>query len=192
MAKRKHKSRRKHRTGSVITTRRLNGVGNLKSTNSFVGAFVPPVIGGGVTGGTALAVQHFTAPGAGAMGMAHDWSPVVGMAAGGLSSLALKMLVGTPQALASLGSSLIMGAVLLVDKYLDAPAATSGLGRGRRRHMGAIVAEQMAGLPAGGVGAIVMTPAADMTQSYGYQGGGETVSLGSINPAAFGTPGFQM
>jgi len=202
MSKRKKKG---HRTGSVITTRRLNGLGNLKQPASFTGAVVPPLAGGFLTGAATFATEHFTTPDGtgGLQDTLHKYAPVVGMGVGGLTSLALMFTAGKPQALASLVSTLVVGATLLVDGYLDAQpvaaaktataaAGTSGLGymyRGRRQ-MGAVVAEKLNGLPARGVGAIVMEPYGQ--QGYGNAGGGEKVSLGAINPSAFGTPGFDM
>lgn len=194
MAKRKKRGRRGHRTGSVITTRRLNGLGNIKQPASFAGAVVPPLAAGLLTGAATLAAENLSTPdGTGGMrDMIYNWSPVVGMAVGGLTSLALMFTAGKPQAFAGLTTSLMVGGTLLVKKYIESGSTTSGLGymyRGRRQ-MGAVVAEQLHGLPARGMGALVMEPYGQ--QGYGNPGGGEKVSLGTINPSAFGTPGFDM
>jgi len=197
----KKRKRRGHRTGSVITTRRLNGLGNLKQPASFTGAVVPPLAGGIMTGAATFATEYFTTPDGtgGVQDTLHKYAPMVGIGVGGLTSLALMFTAGKPQALASFVSTLVVGATLLVDNYLDATptvaakdATTKGLGymyRGRRQ-MGAVVAEKLNGLPARGMGAIVMEPYGQ--QGYGNAGGGEKVSLGAINPSAFGTPGFDM
>jgi hypothetical protein len=192
MAKRK-KGRRGHRTGSVITTRRLNGLGNLKQPTSFVGAFVPPFAGGALAGGGAIAAEQLTATaGAGStLAMVHDWAPAVGLAAGSLGSLGLMAMAGKPAGLAAFAGTAAVAFTLFIKKYLDsAPATQSGLYRGRRQ-MGAVVAEQaLHGLPGRGVGALVMEPYGQ--QGYGNAGGGEKVTLGAINTSAFGTPGFEM
>jgi hypothetical protein len=191
----KRRKRRGHRTGSVITTRRLNGLGNLKQPASFTGAVVPPLVGGVVTGAATFATEYFTMSAAATpdttQGMLHKYAPVVGMGIGGLASLALMATAGKPQALASFATSLAVGITMLVDNYLDAnPMKGVGYMYRGRRQMGAVVAEQLHGLPARGVGALVMEPYGQ--QGYGNPGGGEKVSLGAINPGAFGTPGFDM
>lgn len=184
MAKRRKHGRRRHRTGNIIATRRLNGLGSLKQPASFTGAVVPPLAGGALTGGTTLALEHV----GGVPATMQQYAPAIGLGAGAAAALAMVYLVGKPQALASFTASAMVAGTLFLKKYLETPSA-KGLGRGYH-DMGAIVAEQMRGLPAGGVGAIVMEPYGQ--QGYGNQGGGERVSLGSINSKAFGTPGFEM
>jgi len=193
MAKRK-KGRRGHRTGSVITTRRLNGLGNIKQPSSLAGAVVPPLAAGIVTGGVTVAAEQLITPDGtgGAMDMLHNYAPLVGLVAGGMTSLALRYMAGKPQALAGLTASVMVSGTLLLKRYIESAPATAGMGymyRGHRQ-MGAVVAEQLNGLPAGGMGAIVMEPYGQ--QGYGNPGGGARVSLGAINPSAFGTPGFDM
>lgn len=196
MAKRKH---RRHRTGSVITTRRINGLGNLKNPSSLTGAVVPPLVGGAVAGGTTLALEQMAVSTSGlgrgmhlgmaAPGWMHDWAPAIGLGAAALVSLSMVWFAGRPQALSSFASAAATSGTLFAKKYLEsAPAATKGV-----RGIGAVVPEQLAGLPAQGVGAIVMEPYGQ--QGYGNYGGGERVNvsgLSAINAGAFGTPGFEM
>ncbi len=190
----KRKKRRGHRTGSVITTRRLNGIGNLKQTNSVMGAVVPALAAGILTiGGTIAAEQLITPDGTGGfMDTLHDNAPAVGIVAGGLGSLGLMFVAGKPQALTAAIVTAIAGGGAYLKKYIDGGSATAGVGymRRGRRQMGAVVAETMHGLPARGMGAIVMEPYGQ--QGYGNSGGGEKVTLGAINPGAFGTPSFDM
>ena len=186
------KRKRGHRTGSVITTRRLNGLGNIKQPASFTGAVVPPLAGGLMTGAAMFAAERLTTPdgSGGAQDMINQYSPVVGMLAGGLTALALKYMAGPAQALSAVVATIVVGGTVMVKKYVDSSGSTtSGLGYyGGRPQFGAVVAERMN--PRVGTGAIVMEPYGQ--QGYGNPGGGERVSLGAINPTAFGTPGFDM
>lgn len=183
----KKRSKRRRGTGSIITTRRLNGVGKLNRPGSFMGSVVPPMLGGGVTGLTAVGIRHFVKPTAGATAQKlAKYAPWVGFGAGALVSAGMYLLGGTPAALSSAGTSLgVAGVMALHDAVAVAKAQEMAGGTGA-----ILFQQQTRGLPAGRRGAGAIVP------EYGTQGVGgrygEVVNLGSINPAAFGTPGFQI
>jgi hypothetical protein len=217
MAKRRR--RRLRGTGSVIAVRQLSGsgLGKVGRPGSLLGQIVPPLVGGAVAGGSMLLLEHMGKPADGAIPnetvvMLAENSAWVGIGAGALAAGAMLMLFGTPAGLAAFAGAATVGGTLLGYQALvktestattdpaTGPTAspTAGLGRYRyrMRGMGAIV-PQMQPPGMNGVGAIVLEPAA----MRGLRGGntrglgdprGETVSLGSINPSAFGTPGFSV
>lgn len=204
MAKAKRARKRRRRgTGSVIAVRRkFQGVGKLDNPRSMMGAVVPPLAGGGVTGLTAIGIRYFakpTSPGF-VLKMA-EYAPWVGLAAGAVTSLGMFFVGGAPAAASSfVGSGAVAGAMALHDWAAVAKAREMAeLAAGGGAGTGVIVPEYgTRGLPSrGGAGAIVMEPAA--SRGYGMKGArrgtgsyGEVVNLGAINPGAFGTPGFQI
>lgn len=212
MAKRK-KSRRTRRRGmgSVITVRRRRGMGNI-TTKQFQESILPPLVGGGLAALTALAIRYFVNPAQGqTQNMLVKHAPWVGMGVGTIASAALWMMSGAaPGASALTGATVVSlgnfahdwvlktkGAAVMAS-VMGAPAATPANGMTGYMGMGAIVPEYggmngVRGHMGAGTGAIVMEP---VDPSTGRQPGtlgapyGETVSLGSVNTAAFGTPAF--
>lgn len=207
---------RKHTRGigSVVTIRRMRGLGRLKNPSSFMGAALPPLVGGLVTGLTVLATRYWAKPSEGDTPRAlYRWAPLLGLGAGSIASIALYWLGGAPASVASLATSLGAGGSLMLldmvqknslgeyalalpadvtappaDQAASGAAATAGL-RGR---MGVVVPQRLSG---GTKGIVMENPASrNPYQRYGVQGVGapygEDVNLGSINPGAFGTPGF--
>ena len=202
--------RRTSGTGSIIAVRQLSGAGLGKVGNpgSALGAFLPPLVGGGLTGAAAVLIEHMGAPSADGtvpsemvMKLAEN-APWVGVGAGLLGSLAVYAILGAPAALGAAAGTIGVAGSLVALKALQttaptattepaAPATKGGLGRYRRRMfrgVGAIVPQ----LQPPGMGAIVMEQRAMNGLGYGGDPRGETVSLGSVNPSAFGTPGFQI
>lgn len=182
MAKRRGK--RRHRTGSIITTRKLNGLGNLKSPSSVTGAVVPPVLGGAIAGGTTLALEHMDT----GMVWMPDYAGAIGLGASAAVAAVMWKMVGKPQALALLAAAATVTGLHYGKKYLESVPATRGYRT--RNHMGAVVAERLSGR---GTGAIVMESNAQ--QGYNTRSGGEKVKvaggLGAINSSAFGTSAFE-
>lgn len=207
--------KRRRGTGSVISVKPLSGgLGKVGKPGSLLGSLVPPVVAGLATGGSTLLVEHLGKPANGeqptdTMIMLAENSPIVGLGAGALASGLMWWLFGAPAGLSAIGGTAAIGATTYGLKWLMSsqstattdPAtgptvpATSGLGRYRyrmrgMRGMGAIVPQlqppSMNGMR--GMGAIVMEPSA--TRGLGDPRG-ETVSLGNVNPSAFGTPGFN-
>lgn len=218
MAKRRG---RKRGTGSVIAVRPLSGagLGAIGKPGSFLGTVIPPLVGGAVAGGAALILEYAgkptdtgEKPSDSVIALAEN-SEWVSLGAGALSAGVMYFLFGTPSALAALAaaggvSGTLIGFKALVKSQSTAttdpatgptvspqastpgPAGVGGYRYRRRsmRGMGAIVPQlQPPGM--NGLGAIVLEPSA--TRGLGDPRG-ETVSLGNVNPAAFGTPGFSI
>jgi len=202
------KSRRS--TGSVITVKRLSGrgLGSLKNPSSGLGAVVPPVVGGALAGASTILIEHLASPATGEipsdmMMTLGEYAPYVGVGVGALGSAALYAMIGAPQGAAAMAGAVgVVGALiaykLMNQSKLEAgiePPVTSTSGRRRAmRRVGAVVPQlQPAGMAGRRTGAIVMEP----TSTNGLRGGlgdprGETVNLGQVSPAAFGTPGFAL
>lgn len=203
MAKKRRKSR-KGGTGSVITMRRLKGVGALNRPASFAGAFLPPLIGGGVTGIALLATRYWAKPSEGQTPrMLFKYAPAVGFGAGALASIAMYWFAGAPAMLSSMASSLITAAIPMAQdmmlktrlgEYQLALADVNGNGGGDTAGLGVIVPQRISG----GTGAIMFQPTSqvDPYQRYGVSGlgsndmFGQTVSLqgtgSAIQASAFG------
>lgn len=214
MAKRRG---RKRGTGSIIAVRQLSGTGLGKASNpgSALGALLPPVLGGGLAGAATVLVEYMGGPqkdgkipNETVMKLAEN-APLVGLGVGLLGAGAAYAMLGAPAGVAAAASAVVVGGSLFaIHKFkADEPSATtepaappttstSGLGRYHRRMrgMGAIVPQLM---PQGmaGMGAITMEQVAGPGMrglGYGSDPRGETVSLGNVNPGAFGTPGFNI
>lgn len=206
--------KRRRGTGNVISVKPLSGgLGKVGKPGSLLGAVVPGVVAGLAAGGGALLAEHMGKPRNGevpsdTMIMLAENSPYVGLGAGAVASALLWALAGASAGLSAAAGTAAVGGTVLGMKYLFSsestattdPAsgptvpATAGLGRYRYRmrgmRTGAIVPQlQPPGMNgARGMGAIVMDPVA--TRGLGDPRG-ETVSLGNVNPSAFGTPGFS-
>jgi len=194
------KRRRRKGVGQTITIRKMRGLGRLKNPKSFMGAALPPVLGGGITGLAVLATRYWAKPSEGETpAMLFKWAPVIGLAAGGIGSLALYYLGGAPAAISSFSTSLLVsGSHMLHDMFLKDRLGEFALAMGPATvsdpaltGMGVVVPQRLMGA---GTQGIVMEPAAsrDPLRRYGLgaTGYGEEVSLGAVNPRAFGTPGF--
>ena len=181
--------KRKSGVGSVITMRRLRGLGNLKQPASFAGAALPPLLGAALAGLTILGARYFAKPSEGATPAAiFKFAPALGLGVGVLGSLALYWLGGAPAALSSgTAAAAVSGLAFATDMHLKSspgeyalgiggagPAATAGLG--------VIVPERL------GTRGIMMESAAsrDPVNRYGVGSYGETVQLRGISPSAFG------
>lgn len=173
-----------------------------------LGAALPPVIGGGLAGAATVLIEYMggpqkdgSVPNATVMKLA-EHAPLVGLGVGMLGAAGAYMLLGAPAGVSAAISAIAVGGSLYAIHAYKAespsattePAATpgtSGLGRYHRRFrgVGAIVAQTMPS----GMGAITMEQVAGMRGlGYGADPRGETVSLGNVNPGAFGTPGFNI
>lgn len=194
-------ARKRSGTG-LVTVRQIRGLGDLKNPKSFLGAALPPLLGGGVTGIALLATRHFAKPAESeTQRMLYRWAPLVGIGVGGLSSAALYWVGGAPAMISSAIASVTVGVSALVFDYLlkdrlgdqalaMAEAATPSPEAGATSGFGVVVPQRIAGV---GTQGILMEPAAsrDPVNRYGLSGQyGEDVRLGSVNPSAFGTPGF--
>lgn len=200
-------AKKKRRTGSVITVRRLSGrgLGKLSNPSSGLGAVVPPLLGGGLAGAATVLLEHMASPTDGTapsqtMMTLGEYAPYIGAGVGALGGLALYAAVGAPQGAAAAAGAVGTAGSLLAYKMLNQSKANAGVvppavstdGRRRRmRRTGAIVPQVQPRGMAGrrGTGAIVMEPVS--TRGLGDPRG-EAVSLGQINSTAFGTPGFNV
>lgn len=198
------KRKRKGGTGSVITLRRLRGVGSLKNPKTFMGAALPPLIGGGVTGLTTLATRYWAKPSEGETpAMMYKQAPLLGLGGGTLASVALYWLGGAPAMIASMVSSVATAGLFMAHDHLiknqlaeftlalpPTPSTTEGGTQG----LGVVVPQRIAG-----TGAMMLEPAInrDPYARYGvgsYGAYGEDVNVGAnlsgINPSAFGGSGL--
>lgn len=193
----KRKKNRRRGTG-LIVVKKLSGrgVGNLKNPASVVGAVVPPVLGGALAIAGAYGMDMLGQPKDGEVAtetqiFLQNWSPALGIAIGSAGALAMFAMVGAPQGVSSLAGAIVGGGALAIKKMIDKAALTKGYYRG----YGAVVAQ-----PSNmRTGAIVLSPVAGTRggtrglrgsfQAHGPSAG-EVVTLGAINQAAFGTPGF--
>jgi hypothetical protein len=207
--------KRRRGTGSVISVKPLSGgLGKVGKPGSLLGATVPALVAGVAAGGGALLAEHMGKPSNGevpsdTMIMLAENSPWVGVGAGAVASALMWALFGQSAGVTALAGTAAVGGTVLGYKVLTTtqstattdPAtgptvpATAGLGRYRyrmrgMRGVGAIVPQlQPPGM--NGLGAIVMEPGATRGMRGLGDPRGETVSLGSVNPSAFGTPGFS-
>lgn len=199
--------RRRRGVGQTITIRRMRGLGDLKNPKSFMGAALPPVLGGGLTALAVLATRYWAKPsevtdGSETPKMLFQWAGLIGLAAGGLGSLALYYLGGAPAAISSFSSSVLVAATTMAhdmvvkDKLGDfqlafPPTLVPSASQTGVPGFGVVVPQRLMG---SGTRGIVYEPTAsrDPVQRYGLgnSGYGEEVSLGAVNPRAFGTPGF--
>ena len=180
--------RRRNRRGlgSIITTKRLFGLGRLDRPGTVMGSVVPVLVGAVMAAGTALGVRYFVQPSAGSLqANLFKHAPWVGLLAGGAGAFAFNMLAGKPAAFATAGGA-AAGALSIFGYDMLSMRAAAGA-TPSTAGLGAIVPE-FSGTR--GLGAIVMENA--KSRGYGMSGYGETVQLGNINASAFGTPGFHV
>lgn len=190
MAK-KRRGKRRRGMGSVIQVRRLSGVERLNNPSSMTGAAMPVLIGGGVTALTVMGLHQFLEPTADNAAVLEnaEW---IGLAAGGLSGLALWNMASKPAGVAAVIAATVVSLAAMVPRWMasangGAAAPQAGM---RRLRVGAVVPEYSMRGTGRGTRGIVMEPAA----SRGYGSGrsyGDNVRLGNVNPAAFGTPTFR-
>lgn len=200
-----HKRRRHHRGmrgfGSVITVRpAMRGLGRRSFRGlgmaAWIGMLMPVLLGIGAPLATILGLRYWINPTAGrTQAMLVRYAPAIGFGVGATSALVLGMLGGygagaataTAAALTSGGASaydvLRRTAGTRIDTALAAPASGSAAMQGLRGRFGTIVPE-FRGLPSR-TGAVVMEQ-----QTRGLGKPGQEITLGSVNPQVFGTPGF--
>lgn len=182
--------------GSIISTRRISGLGRVGSPGSFLGTVVPPAVGGGTAALVAIGIRQFAKPAQSRTQAAlYKYAPWLGMAAGAVAALGLYMMGGTSASLSGFVAAGAAGGALLLNDAVRAARpgedalAMAGGGGGTTAGLRAIVPEY----ERAGMGAIVMEPQASRGYGAGALGSyGEVVNLGNINPASFGTPGFQI
>ncbi len=178
MAKRKKHHRRG--TGGVLQVRQLSGLGKMRQPNSLMGALLPIVIGGVVTGGTMIGIRSFMTPDTETKQNVMEYAPWIGLAAGGVAGLALWNMSSQHAGVLTLAAS---GAITLSTVVGEA-VAKSRMTAPKTAGVGAIVPEYSRT----GTGAILMERAG--TRGLGDASRGANIRLGKINTSAFGTPGF--
>jgi hypothetical protein len=188
--------------GSVIRVRRTQGLGQLDNPRSIAGAAIPPTIGGAVTAATTVGIRMMQPKTETQINMMRN-APLIGIGAGLVTSLLLGWSLKPPAGWSSAAATTAVGGALLVSEYYareslkkvasgETVDAMKPYGLGR---MGAVVMEPHAsrGYGRGPMGAIV--PEYSNTRGLsGHRTGayGDVVNLGSVNPNAFGTPGFRV
>jgi len=200
---------RDYQLGSIIRVRRLRGTGAISDPASVMGSVLPPLLGGGVAILTTVGIRHLMEPTSETQVQIARFAPYIGAASGVVTALALAWTTGQPAAasaaatvaVVTLGFALSEWAArrklkdLASGETLD---AVRRYGLARVGRTGAIVPEYGG---TRGVGAIVMEPQASRgygagplgrTRRMGTGAYGDVVTLGNINAAAFGSPGFQV
>lgn len=183
---------RKH-MGSLITIRRLRGLGRLNQPASAMGSIVPPMLGALLAGLAALGIRYFVKPEEGeTQASMFKWAPLIGGGVSAIGSALLYYLAGAPAAFsAASAGSMVSGLLFAHDKLMEARAAemvSTAAANGQTNGLGVIVPQRLMS----GTRGIVMEPAASRNpyKRYGISGPyGETVQISGINPSAFGTPG---
>ena len=189
MARKKRKKSRRGGMGSVIQVRQLSGTERINNPSSMTGAAVPVLLGGAVTFLTALGVRKYVEPTADNAAI-RDNASWIGVGAGGLIGLALWNMASKPAGVAALLTAAVVGIADMLPMWMAAsatPTATTTAG------LRAIVPEySMRGMRGAGRGMGAIAMQSQASRGYGSDAGGENISLGAINPSAFGTPGFRM
>lgn len=183
---------RKH-MGSMITIRRLRGLGRLNQPASALGSIAPPMLGALLAGLAALGIRYFVRPEEGeTQASMFRYAPLIGGAVSAVGSALLYFLAGAPAAFMSASSgTMVSGLLFAHDKLMEARAAemaSTAAAGGQTQGLGVIVPQRLQG----GTRGIVFEPAAARNpyRRYGIAGPyGETVTIQGINPSAFGTPG---
>jgi hypothetical protein len=148
-----------------------------------------------------------------------SWAPLLGIGIGAAGSLAVFATVGAPQGVSALAGAVVSGGSLAVKKMIDtsrleelkktSPDAATLVAEVLDLHLAEpVTMEGYRGYRGYGAvvpqasnmrtGAIVMAPVRGVRGTRGLRGqyqavgptSGEVVTLGSVNQAAFGTPGF--
>lgn len=205
MAKHKRRHRGMRGFGSVITvrpaTRGMYGLGRHRRSfrglgmAAWIGMLMPVLLGIGAPLATILGLRYWINPAAGrTQAMLVRYAPAIGFGVGATSAIVLGMLGGYGAGAATAtAAGLTAGGASAYDVLrrtqgarIDtalAPTASGGGTSGLRGRLGTIVPE-FRGLPSR-TGAIVMEQ-----QTRGLGKPGQEITLGSVNPQVFGTPGF--
>jgi hypothetical protein len=121
-----------------------------------------------------------------------QYAPWIGLGAGTLAALALANISGKPAGYSSFAGAAVttlalVSSEMVSKRKLALYSSGEGIQAMRPYGLGAIVPEY-----GNRLGAIAFEPQASRGYGAGQLGSyGETVNLGNINVAAFGTPGFN-
>lgn len=193
------------RMGSVISVRRMRGLGQLRSPGSPMGAVVPVVLGAGAAATTVIGLRHLMTPTTDAQMKIMEYAPWIGTGVGLLAALGMGYSVGRPAGLSTAAGTIAVTAAMMIGEWaarqrLRQVASGETLEAMRRYGLGrtgAIVPEYSSDGMSGGtrapVGALVWDQAQRQPSNVGGVGAyGDVVNLGSINSSAFGEPGFRV
>jgi hypothetical protein len=185
--------------GSVITVRpaMTRGLGRRSFRGlgmaAWIGMLMPVLLGIGAPLATILGLRYWINPAAGrTQAMLVRYAPAIGFGVGATSAVVLGMLGGygagaataTAAGLTAGGASAYDMLRRTAGSRIDtALAPSAGATQGLRGRLGTTVPE-FRGLPSR-TGAIVMEQ-----QTRGLGKPGQEITLGSVNPQVFGTPGF--
>lgn len=229
MAKRKtrRKSRRRG-TGNVITTRRarntsgLGSLGSLKKPGTFAGAFLPPLIGGGLTALATVAVMKMgqeqqkqagqdptlplqpvqqTPPSGVGYTRTHWHSRGVGAAGDQQAQTGTSMVNWAPAIGVALGGVASFALYSMSGKHAGFGAAAGAIGVGGALLVYSVMNQQQQ-QPVQGVGAIVpeygtnglgaIVMEPESAQGYNAYSGGQEVSIRGLGSGLAGGLGAQM
>lgn len=186
-------TKRRRGTGSIITVRKA-GMGMLKGRAAHI---VPPIIGGGVTGLTALGIRWWLTPDTEMKQNLYKFAWLYGAGAGLLSSGLLYLAGGRKKAamgpaLAAAASSLVVGlAGYGYDMYIERMAANAVAAAGTEG-LGAIVFQKMNGMGSYGED-VSLRGRRQLPRGTGAivpEYGGGMGAMRGIDTTVFGTPGF--
>ena len=226
MAKRKKRKSRRG-TGNVITTRRarqntsgLGSLGSLKKPGSFAGAFLPPLIGGGLTALATVAVmkmgqeqqkqaqvipgaQPQQVPGQSGVGYTrtHWHSRGVGAAGDQQQQTGTALVNWAPAIGVALGGVASFALYSMSGKHAGFGAAAGSIGVGGALLVYSVMNDKQQQTVQGvgaivpeygtnGLGAIVMEP--ESAQGYNAYSGGQDVSIRGLGSGLAGGLGAQM
>lgn len=185
MAKKK-KSRRRG-TGSVLQVRQLSGLGAVRRPNTVMGTLIPVAVGGVVTAGTTIGIRALMTPDTEVKSNVMQYAPWIGLAAGGVVSLALWNMTSQAAGMIALATSGALALATVVGESVARMRLTNGAAP-QTAGLGAIVPEYSG--RRNGVGVVLMERAGTGRPRLGDAQKGANINLGKINTAAFGTPGF--
>ena len=180
--------KRKSGVGSVITIRRMRGLGALRQPSSVLGAALPPLLGVGATALAILGARYFAKPSEGETPRTiFKFAPAIGLGVGLTSALGLYYLGGAPAAIsAGVSSAATAAAAFAADMHFKSAPAEYALGLpaggAQTGRLGVVVPERL-----GTRGIMFENPASrDPVNRYGLGSYGQDVQLRGITPSAFG------
>jgi hypothetical protein len=172
----------------VIRVRKLNGVGQLDRPDTFIGAAVPPLIGGATAALTTIGISRAD----NATKVQIDNAPWIGLGASAIVAMIIGGTVSKPAGLSAFVGGMVGSLAIFIDEWSAKEAIKDMQKKAGANGVAAIVPEYADN----GMGAVLMEPTAGRRARGGTIGGrfGEDVQLNgvaSVNSKVFGTPGFQ-
>ncbi len=175
---------------STIVTHR---VGQLDDPDSIVGAGFPALVGGTVALLAGMGLQRMSVPANGAAMtetqkfIAKHYG-ILGIGAGGIAALGMGAFYDMPQATGTFAGALVVGLTMWIPRMMANNGSSNAVGNG---YMFGAIVPQVAPVPHS-TGAIAYSEQQGSPFQARGPAAGQVVSLGALNPSAFGTPGFSV